>query len=64
MDGKITIQSLSKEKGDLCHKIISIRIREELLKKIEDISSNTNRSRNEIINLLLESAVNMVSIEE
>ena len=64
MDGKITIQSLSKEKGDLGHKIISIRIKEELLKKIEDISSNTNRSRNEIINLLLESAVNMVSIEE
>ena len=64
MDEKITIQSLSKEKGDLGHKNISIRIREELLKKIEDISSNTNRSRNEIINLLLESAVNMDSIEE
>ena len=64
MSNQITISTKRKEKGDQGHKIISVRIREELLDQIDSISAMTNRSRNEIINLLLREAVEIVNIEE
>nr|WP_302648682.1 ribbon-helix-helix protein, CopG family [uncultured Dysosmobacter sp.] len=43
---------------------MSVRMREELVNRLEDLSAKTNRSRNELINLLLDSAMNIVKIEE
>ena len=63
MGNQIRISTKHREKGDQGHKIISVRIREELLEQIDSISAKTNRSRNEIINLLLKEAVGIVSIE-
>lgn len=64
MSNQITISTKRKEKGDQGHKIISVRMREELLEQIDGISAKTNRSRNEIINMLLKEAVEIVNIEE
>lgn len=64
MENQIVISTKRKEKGAQGHKIISVRIRDELLDQIDSISAKTNRSRNEIINMLLGKAVEIVSIEE
>lgn len=50
------------KKGDDGYKIISVRIRENTLKKIDELSNKSNRSRNEIINILLENSVDDVKI--
>ena len=42
--------------------MISIRICEETLAKLDELSKQTNRSRNELINLLLEEALKDVSV--
>ncbi|MBQ7399903.1 MAG: ribbon-helix-helix protein, CopG family [Clostridia bacterium] len=50
------------KKGDDGYKIISIRIKENVLDKIDDLSAKCNRSRNELINILLENSVDDVEI--
>ena len=57
---KITIS----KKGDDGYKVISVRLKEKTLEAIEDISSRSNRSRNEIINILLDGAIEDTEIEE
>ena len=57
---KITIS----KKDDDGYKVISVRLKEKTLEAIEDISAQTNRSRNEVINILLDSAVMDAEIEE
>ena len=39
-------------------------MREDTLERLDRLSERTNRSRNELINLLLESAMDIVKIEE
>ena len=52
------------KKGDDGYKVISVRIREGTLVTIDGISKQTNRSRNEVINILLENAAGDIEIEE
>lgn len=52
------------KKSDDDYKVISIRIKEKTLESIENISLKTNRSRNEVINILLESGVSNTEISE
>lgn len=49
--------------GDDGFKVISVRIREGTLEKIDDLAQKSNRSRNELINILLDSPVDDVEIE-
>ena len=51
-----------KKKYDDRNRVISIRIREDLLSEIDKLSSNSNRSRNEIINLILEHGIKNTEI--
>ena len=51
------------KRGEDGYKMISLRIKEGTLKKIEDLSAKSNRSRNEIINILLENSVDNVEID-
>lgn len=51
-----------KRRGDDGYSQISIRLKESTLHKIEDLVKKTNRSRNEIINILLENSVDNVEI--
>ncbi len=53
-----------KKKGDDGYKIISVRIKENTLAKIDTISAESNYSRNELINILLENAIENVEIED
>lgn len=50
------------KKGEDGYKIISVRIKEGTLQKIDNLSSESNRSRNELINIILENAVDTVEI--
>ena len=46
-----------KLKGEDGYKTFSIRIKEETVEKLDELSSVTNRSRNELINILLDFAI-------
>lgn len=46
-----------KLKGEDGHKTFSIRLREETVQKLDALSASTNRSRNELIGLLLDYAL-------
>lgn len=60
MMSKVTI-SINK-RGNDGYKVISVRLKEKTLKKIDSISAQSNRSRNEVINILLESCIDDVEI--
>ncbi len=51
------------KKGEDGYKIISMRIKDSTLKKLDDLSKKSNRSRNEIINIILDSSVDAVEID-
>ncbi|NBK99397.1 MAG: ribbon-helix-helix protein, CopG family [Erysipelotrichia bacterium] len=53
-----------KAKGEDGYKTFSIRIKEETITKIDEVSAQTGRSRNELIGLFLEYAVERCVIEE
>ncbi len=45
-------------KGEDGYKTFSVRIKEETVNKLNELSKETNRSRNELINILLDFAIN------
>lgn len=56
MKEKLIIKKKSL-KGEDGYKTFSIRIREETVAELDHLSAETNRSRNELINLLLDYAI-------
>jgi len=50
-------------KGDDGYKTFSIRVREDIVDRIDDIASKTGRSRNELIGMFLEFAADRCTIE-
>lgn len=64
MANEIKITKKALKKGDDGYKIVSVRMKDELINELDNLSSVTNRSRNELINLLLISAIKNVKIEE
>lgn len=52
-----------KMRGNDGHKTFSIRIKEELVESIDSISNQTGHSRNELIGIFLEYAINNCKIE-
>lgn len=64
MKQEIKITKKTQRRGDDGHKIVSVRMRDELIEKLDAVSALTDRSRNEVINLLLEAALEIVSIED
>ena len=60
----IKIKRKAHPRGDNGYKNVSVRMREELLEKLDDLAERTNYSRNELINFLLVSAIEIVKIEE
>ena len=64
MAEEIKIKKKIMKRGDDGYKIVSVRMKDELLDKLDRLSADTNRSRNELINLLLEASVDIVKIEE
>ena len=64
MAEEIKIKKKIAKRGDDGYKIVSVRMKDELIEKLDKLSIDTNRSRNELINLLLDAAVEIVKIEE
>lgn len=64
MTKEIRITKKNPRKGDDGHKIVSVRMKDETIERLDALSAKTNRSRNEVINLLLEAAMDLVKIEE
>lgn len=64
MIGEIKITKKVARRGDDGYKIVSVRMKDELIARLDDLAIGTNRSRNELINLLLDAAVDIVHIEE
>jgi predicted DNA-binding protein len=58
----IKISRKDKARGDDGYKTFSIRIKEGTVNALDELTLKTNRSRNELINIILESAVNNVEI--
>ena len=64
MEKEIRITKKPMRRGEDGYKIVSVRMKEELIARLDKLSAATNRSRNELINLLLESAIEIVKVEE
>ncbi|HIQ78892.1 MAG TPA: ribbon-helix-helix protein, CopG family [Candidatus Scatomorpha intestinavium] len=64
MAGEIRITKKQPRRGDDGHKVISVRMRDETIERLDELSGRTNCSRNELINILLERALDIVKIEE
>ena len=64
MAEEIRIKKKAARRGDDGYKIVSVRMKDELIEKLAVLSAQSNRSRNELINILLSSAVDLVKIEE
>ena len=64
MAEQIKIKKKAAKRGDDGHKVVSVRMKDELIDKLDQLAYDSNRSRNELINLLLEASVNIVKIED
>ncbi|MCL2342511.1 MAG: ribbon-helix-helix domain-containing protein [Firmicutes bacterium] len=64
MDNKIVISKKTGLKGEDGYKTFSIRIKKSTVSELNAIAQATNRYRNEIINLFLETGINNYTIEE
>ncbi|MCB7512948.1 ribbon-helix-helix domain-containing protein [bacterium 210917-SL.2.15] len=63
MAKEIKITKKAARRGDDGYKIVSVRMREEMIERLDALSNETSRSRNELINLLLDAALDIVQIE-
>lgn len=64
MAEEIKITKKSARRGDDGYKVVSVRMKEEMIERLDVLSTKTNRSRNELINLLLDAAIEIVKVEE
>ena len=60
----IKIPRKSHLKGEDGYKIFSIRVKNETANALEELSVKSNRSRNELIGMILEYAVNHTDITD
>ena len=51
-----------KMKGEDGHKVFSVRVKDETVDRLDDLAKQTNRSRNDLINLLLDYAMDYCEI--
>ena len=62
MEKKLIINKKSL-KGEDGYKTFSIRIKEETVSNLDELSKETNRSRNELINILLDYAIDNCEVK-
>lgn len=53
-----------KLKGDDGHKTFSVRIKDETVERLDELAKRTNRSRNDLVNMLLDYAMDNCEAEE
>ncbi len=64
MTKKLQITKKNQLRGVDGYKIFSIRIKETTVKQLDEIAEKTNRSRNELINIMLEFGIENCEIQE
>ena len=64
MEKEIKITKKAARRGDDGYKVVSVRMKEEMLERLDELAARANRSRNELINLLLDAAMEIVTVEE
>lgn len=52
-----------KRRGEDGNKVITVRLKEEILSELDKIAAEKHYSRNELINIILEHGVNNIEIE-
>lgn len=52
-----------KKRGEDGNKIITVRIKEDVLKELDRIAGESNYSRNELINIILDYGVHNIEIQ-
>lgn len=52
-----------KKRGEDGSKIITVRIKADILKALDDIAAESNHSRNELINIILEHGIDNIEIQ-
>ena len=62
-ESKLTIKKRNPLKGEDGSKVISVRIKDETIHRLDELAKETNRSRNEIIGILLEFGLDNVEVE-
>lgn len=62
-ENKLTIKKRKPLKGEDGSKVISVRIKDETIHRLDSLAKETNRSRNEIIGILLEFGLDNVEVE-
>ena len=62
-ESKLTIKKRNPLKGEDGSKVISVRIKDETIHSLDELAKETNRSRNEIIGILLEFGLDNVEVE-
>ena len=62
MKEKLIIEK--KLKGEDGYKTFSIRIKDETIEKLEELAKKSNRSRNDLINMLLDYAIKYAEVKE
>jgi len=63
-DKKIRLSKKTNLRGEDGYKTFSVRIRDITVERLDEIADITNRSRNGLINLFLEFAIENCEIEE
>ncbi len=63
MENEKLIIKPKKPKGEDSYKVFSIRIKEDIVAKIDEISVKTGHSRNELIGTFIEFALNRCVID-
>lgn len=61
---KLRITKRSGLKGEDGYKTFSIRVREDIVDELDKLAAETNRSRNELINKMLEFAIENCEVTE
>ncbi len=64
MAQKLEIAKNTRKKGDDGYRVFSIRIKESTITALDVLSKQSERSRNELINILLEYAIKNSEIIE
>lgn len=64
MEKKLQISKRLNVKGEDGYKVFSVRIKDETVARLENIAQKTNRSRNELINIMLEFGIDNCEITE
>ena len=63
MAEEIRIKRKAVCRGEDESRVVSVRMRDELIARLDDLSAKTNRSRNELIGLALDFAKDKIQID-